>query len=490
MSTHAASPDTPGAASDLQSGAAQRQAGTKDRRSRAPIDVLSRRLNGVCTHAVSPLELAAALEAQGINDAISREKYGCDDVFALAAELYTRVPLRISAHAVRQRSLQSTATSIARGALFALPGMFFLLVAPMFRSPIAAVAILIAVTAGWGLSQVLAILGHTLMGRGDRSAAGKVLGLTLIAGLAAMSAASILVLVAGADSDLVSVCCTQILYVMAATVLLLFRRDLWLWLCLAPGAVLSAAYLVGNPLGMAREVAITGVVLSMMATFGAALCAADVEYLKGARADARLGRADASTAAQYGVYGMLVAVCLAAPLMREALEHRPGTGLIGVAALPLVLSMGVAEWQQVRYSQLRFRAKMSAHDIESFAVAARKGLISSSGVHFAALLGLTVITATLMGLVGALTTPTEILLAAYFLLGVALYASVLLLGWGRIATLMPLFIAAAVVMWALLFAVPGVNEQLIAYATVSAALMATLFMLAFREVNNLTNHDG
>ena len=129
---------------------AQRQAGLQDRRSTAPVDVLSRRLNGVCTHAVGPLELAAALEAQGINDAISREKYGCDDVFSLAAELYTRVPLRISANAARQRSLQSTATSIARGALFALPGLFFLLVAPVFRSPLAAVAVLTAVTVGWG----------------------------------------------------------------------------------------------------------------------------------------------------------------------------------------------------------------------------------------------------------------------------------------------------------------------------------------------------
>ncbi len=504
MSTHAASPDTPdaaprlaeapgrgrGAANNLETDVAQRQDGLQDRRSTAPIDVLSRRLNGVCTHAVGPLELAAALEAQGINDAISREKYGCDDVFSLAAELYTRVPLRISANAARQRSLQSTATSIARGALFALPGLFFLLVAPIFRSPLAAVAVLTAVTVGWGLSQVLAIVGHTLMGRGDRSAAGKALGLALIAGLAAMSTASVAVFLTGANSNLASVCCTQILYVMSATVLLLFRRDRWLWLCLLPGAALSAAYLLGNPLAVSREVAIGGVVLAMMATFAAALCAADVEYLTGTRANARLERVDASTAAQYGVYGMLVALCLAAPLMREALEHRPGTALIGVAALPLVLSMGVAEWQQVRYSELRFRAKLSAYDIESFAATARKGLITSSGVHTAALLGLTAVTAAVLGFVGTLTTPTAILLAAYFLLGVALFASVLLLGWGRIATVMPLFIVATVAMWAVLFAVPEVDQQLVAYTAAGALLTATLFMLAFREVNNLTNHDG
>jgi len=507
MSTHAASPDTPDItpafprlaavqapgrdpATSSANGMAHSEAGLPNRRSTAPIDVLSRRLNGVCTHAVSPLELAAALEAQGINDAISREKYGCDDVFALAGELYTRVPLRISANAARQRSLQRTGTSIARGALFALPGLFFLLVAPLFRSPLAAVAVLTAVTVGWGLSQVLAIIGYTLMGRGDRSAAGKVLGLTLIAGLAAMSAAAVAVFLTGADSDLASVCCTQILYVMAATVLLLFRRDAWLWVCLLPGVALSVAYLAGNPFSLPREVAIGGVVVAMVATFAAALYAADREFLTGSRADAQLGRLDAYTAAQYGVYGMLVAVCLAAPMMREALGHSSGTSVIGVAALPLVLSMGVAEWQQLRYSEIRFRAKMSAYDMETFADTARQGLVVSSGVHIAALMGLTLITGTLIAMVGRLTTPTVILLVAYFLLGAALFASVLLLGWGRIATVMPVFIASAVGMWALLFAIPGVTAQLVAYTMAGAVLTATLFMFAFREVNNLTNHDG
>ncbi len=507
MSTHAASPDTPDTtptvsrlvvvpaserepATDSASETTHRELRLPNRRSDEPIDVLSRRLNGVCTHAVSPLELAAALEAHGINDAISRERYGCDDVFALAGELYTRVPLRISATVARQRSLQRTSTSIARGALFALPGLFFLLVAPLFRSPMAAVAVLTAITVGWGLSQVLAIIGYTLMGRGDRSAAGKVLGLALIAGLAAMSAAAITIFVTGWSSNVASVCCTQILYVMAATVLLLFRRDGWLWLCLLPGAALSAAYLLGNPFYLPREVAIGGVVVAMAATFAAALYAADIEYLNGSRADAQLGRLDAYTAAQYGVYGMLVAVCLAAPMMREALGHGSGTSLIAVTALPLVLSMGVAEWQQVRYSEIRFRAKLSAYDMGSFADTARQGLIVSSGVHIAALLGLTAITAAAIALVGTLTAPTAILLGAYFLLGAALFASVLLLGWGRIATVMPVFIVAAVSMWALLFAVPGVNEQLVAYLLAGAVLMATLFVFAFREVNNLTNHDG
>ena len=79
--------------------------------------------------------------------------------------------------------------NIARGVLFALPGLFYFVVEPMFPSRTAPVALLLAVMAGWGISQVMAIVGHTLIGRGNRSGAGKALALILIGGLAAMAAA-------------------------------------------------------------------------------------------------------------------------------------------------------------------------------------------------------------------------------------------------------------------------------------------------------------
>jgi len=506
MSTHAPTPESPNTArvlAQVASAPADADASLRDtdttepraaklpnRRSTEPIDVLSRRLNGACTHAVSPLELAATIEAQGINDAICREKYGCDDVFALARELYTRVPLRIVAGEARQRTVQRTGTSLARGALFALPGLFFLLVTPLFRSDVGAVAILTAVTVGWGLSQVLSILGYTLTGRGASSSAGKILGLALIAGLATMAAGAAAVFALGWSSNLTAVCCTQILYVMSATVLLLFRRDTWLWVCLLPGVLMSAAYLAGNPFAVPREVAIGGVVVAMATTFTAALVAADQEYQAGTRGGAGVERSDLYVASQYGVYGMLVAVCLAAPMMRAALDPNSHAGMIGIAALPLVLSMGVAEWQQIRYAELRHRAKSAEYGLETFAGTARRGLASSAGIHVAALFGLTVAAAAGLYLVGSLTTATSIMLVAYFLFGSALFASVLLLGWGQIAGVMPVFILSAVAMWALLFGVPGATRELVAYAIATAALAVTLYLLVFRAVNNLTNHDG
>jgi hypothetical protein len=66
-----------------------------NRRSLHPMDQLSRRLNWVCTTTTDPLQIAAALESDGVNDRIAREEYGFADVFELAEELYRRVPLRL-----------------------------------------------------------------------------------------------------------------------------------------------------------------------------------------------------------------------------------------------------------------------------------------------------------------------------------------------------------------------------------------------------------
>ena len=80
-----------------------------ERRSGDAVDALSREMNDACTRAVSHHQIAALLEAEGLNDRIVRERYARPSVFALAAELYERVPLRSPVHRPeRARSLGRT----------------------------------------------------------------------------------------------------------------------------------------------------------------------------------------------------------------------------------------------------------------------------------------------------------------------------------------------------------------------------------------------
>ena len=56
------------------------------------IEELCEQFIAVCESAVDPLEISSALEFEGLNDQAVRKRYGVSDVFALAEEMYRRVP--------------------------------------------------------------------------------------------------------------------------------------------------------------------------------------------------------------------------------------------------------------------------------------------------------------------------------------------------------------------------------------------------------------
>jgi len=456
--------------------------------------MLSRHLDAVCTHAVSPLEIAAALEADGITDEKSQAEYGCDDVFALARELYSRVPLRTSRHTSRLDLPYSRSRNIARGALFALPGLFYFVVEPLFPSRAAPVALLLAVMAGWGISQVMAIVGHTLIGRGNRKGAGMALALILIGGLAAMAAlGGLAALWTAWNQDLVAACCTQTLYIMSAAVLLLFERDRLLWMSLIPGVVVSTAFLVGDPFGVSRTVAVGAIVVAMALTFGSAIYAADRAYIEGPGNHARLGHADGLRALQFGIYGVMLAAILAAPMLHSAATHTPGEspGLLGAAMVPLVLSMGVAEWQLASYTERRNRAMDAAQDIETFAKSAWRNLLIAVGTHAAALLALTLITAVGIAVIaGAVPTDVAQLLTAYLFLGAAVFMALVLTTWGRINVVLPTLALSVAAVWLPAIASPHSPRLMTIYLVVSAALAGCLLALGWREVRVVSNHGA
>ncbi|MEW6583841.1 MAG: hypothetical protein AB1416_13885, partial [Actinomycetota bacterium] len=148
-----------------------------DRRSRDPLDQLSRRLDEVCVSAVDALQIAAALEADGLTDAQCREVYGMPDVFAVAEELHRRVPLRAQGeeayfghHAHRGR-----ARIVGRGALFALPTVSFLGLQGIVDSRLATVVLIGVTILGWGLSQAISLLAHRVAGRSGLDASRRLL---------------------------------------------------------------------------------------------------------------------------------------------------------------------------------------------------------------------------------------------------------------------------------------------------------------------------
>ncbi|WNB86351.1 hypothetical protein [Cellulomonas sp. ATA003] len=87
---------------------------------------LSRTYNELCTQAVDSFEIAAGLEAAGINDRIARMVYNSASVFDLADTLYAMVPRRpIDLGTPTDRWRGPILRHLMRGLLYGLPGLLY-----------------------------------------------------------------------------------------------------------------------------------------------------------------------------------------------------------------------------------------------------------------------------------------------------------------------------------------------------------------------------
>ena len=139
----------------------------------------------VCESAVDPLEIASALEFEGMSDQAVRERYGYPDVFALASEMYVQVPRQPAEPPPPEDPWHVGRFQPAlHGLLYGLPAVCFPAAAVLLGGPGAHVILIVALLASWSASQSLASLGYQRLGRtGDRGQAKRLLRAGLLAGL-------------------------------------------------------------------------------------------------------------------------------------------------------------------------------------------------------------------------------------------------------------------------------------------------------------------
>ncbi|MFF1682695.1 hypothetical protein ACFVYG_42485 [Streptomyces sp. NPDC058256] len=215
-----------------------------------PVDELATRIRDFIAAAVHPDEIAALLESDGMSDDQIRERYGMENSFALAEELYERVERHYPEpedppHDPWQLSLLGC---LLRGVVFALPGLGYVLGAPLlagpkgeFGLPAGTVPLLAGALCGWTWNQGLAHRAYSLLGLGDRPAARRSLLVgapvgALLGSLVALAAAGT------ATPAAVAFAAGQSCYLGAATVLLVMGRERALLAALLPmtaGALLA-----------------------------------------------------------------------------------------------------------------------------------------------------------------------------------------------------------------------------------------------------------
>ncbi|MGW1495077.1 hypothetical protein [Streptomyces sp. NPDC002402] len=373
-----------------------------------PLDELADRMEELAAAAVHPDEIAAILESDGMTDDHIRLTYGREDSFTLAEELYARIP----------RSYPEPPGTpvdpwrvgllgcLLRGLVCALPGLAYVLGAPLLRGAGLAPLLAGALT-GWVWNQALSHRAHSWLGLGDREAAARSLLTGAPAGAllgAAAATAAALASPGPGRWPAVGFAAAQALYLSAATVLLVLDRERALLCALLPmtaGAVLGIPYEVGVPVRVGLLVVSLGAAVWLAGAAVQFACGGlcprpalllrpggrgryphsetggkppdprtrfarvlnrRTDWMRG-RAPARgLGRSPSSgkgrcggtwlpvrASIPYGLFGLGTGLLVLHTALGDVLADGPGAVVSAPSAVALTLSMGPAEWLLHRF---------------------------------------------------------------------------------------------------------------------------------------------
>jgi hypothetical protein len=424
----------------------------------------------VCESAVDPLEVASALEFDGISDQMVRDRYGYADVFALAGEMFIQVPRQPAEPPPPADPWQvSRLQPVLHGLLYGLPAVCFPAAAALLAGPGLHTILITALLAAWAASQGLASLGYLRLGRTtDRGQAKRLLRAGLLAGL------GLIALIVAGSALLVHARLSAVVfgtaegaYMLAACVLLVLGAERWLLAVLAPGVGGSAIFLaLGRPAGL-EHAAWCALALTPLLAVAAAL----ITTRGSRRAGGRLFvAAELRSSVPAMAFGLLAAGLLAFPVIAGARGH--GGLNVGalLATLPLSLSMGAAEWSLLAYRRRTRALLRSTSDLRRFRRGSRLVLLRAVSQYLLAAVVLTAVAAAIAIGTG-LVTPSRLVvaeLAVYLILGCAMFLALSLQALGVRAV--PIGACAAALAFEIAFRDLGLTAQLAACAGLFLAL--------------------
>ncbi|MGI5449405.1 hypothetical protein ACQEVM_27240 [Streptomyces sp. CA-243310] len=473
-----------------------------------PMEELAERLDVFIAAAVHPDEIAAILESDGMTDEYIRLTYGRHDSFALAEELYTRVPRSFpEPEGAADPWKVSLTACLLRGVIFALPGLAYLLGAPLLEGPqdrlglpAGTLTLLAGALIGWVWDQALSHRAYSWLGLGDRAAAGR----TLLAGApaGALLGTAAALAVPGGPPFSYAFAAGQALYVGAATVLLVLGRERMLIVALAPmaaGAVLSLFVDLPVP------VRVTLLLVSLLAA--CALAVRELPLAEGVRSTVRRVRGRyrrgpgegpvrwrmlrgaeeeyrprgprLGDSVPYGVFGLGTGLLVLYAALGEVLAGGPAEAVAAPSAVALTLSMGPAEWLLHRFRSGSLAGLRAARSPRAFRHRMLVTLTRCLAAYLVVLLAL--------GVVGTLLWPgapgpTGLRVATLLLLGAVMWTGLLLQSFGAVRPAAMVCASAAVAQsLALLF---GAGQprlvQLVVAGTAAAALAAMVCLFLGR----------
>jgi hypothetical protein len=455
---------------------------THERRSSDPIATLSRDQDQMCRDAVDPAEIAAGLEAAGLSDRAARDYYGAGSVFELADLLYDLVPRRLSPTPTpRDPWAYPMRRHLGRGVLYALPTFPYLAALRVLGGETEGVLTLlvgsvVALAATHGLSH----LGHLLVGYGARGAAARLLRRALHATIAlGVFAVGVLMLV-GLPAGPLAIALAQLVYVVAATAVMVFEEERLLFLALVPGVAVSAVALGAGHLAGDLRTAVTGGLLAcvLLAVCSALWTTRPVGHA--APGGVHLVRQEVQRGVVHAAYGAMVG-CLLMYAVLDALwspTSGPSSAVVGVVMLPLVVTLGISEWQLHLFRSDSELIQHRTHDFGAFARQVRFSLFLRVTAYTLVLAVVTTVVLTPVWLEGMVDATMVWRLVGYAVLGVGLFVASILLSCGLvgrtvIAVAATMLVQAGLLLWLHGSAVALPAAQAVVFAVLFLALWST-----------------
>ncbi|MFJ8105462.1 hypothetical protein [Streptomyces sp. NPDC096132] len=401
-----------------------------------PVDRLAEQCGDFVAAAVHPDEIAALLESDGLSDEQIRERYGVRNSFALAEELYARVPRR---HQEPDGPLHdpwrvSLRACLLRGLVFALPGFAYVLGAPLLTGPPGAlglpagtVPLLAGALFGWTWNQGLSHRAYAWLGLGDRPAARRCLLVGAPAG-ALLGALTALAVAGPADGTAVAFAAGQSCYLGASTTLLVLGRERALLAALAPmtaGALSALAHPLPDPAGPILLLGSLAAVM-LLGLREVAPSLRELNLLSGA------GAVDAprlTGSLPYALFGLGTGALVLYAALGDVPAGEEHSALAAPAAVALTLSMGPAEWLLYRFRSGSLAGLRTTGTPGAFRRATLRTGAECLAAYLLVLLSLGLIATALWPDAPGLTA---VRLADVLLLGVVLWTGLLLQSFGAV----------------------------------------------------------
>jgi hypothetical protein len=426
-----------------------------------------------CSAAINPLEIAASLEASGVSRTVVTDVYGQADVFALAEELWFKVPFRPVDVPQNPMWRVGSPQDLGRGALYAAPALMLLAFTRSLGVQFAWWSLPLAITWGWALGQVSAHLGYSMRGRqnlvGERLASGWLMMATIVTttGFALLAT----VLDGGTLTTVVGTTCVTV-YMVSSAIMLLNEQERLAATLLVPGGVVTIAILVlGVDIMPPVAVAIT-IGGSATATLFAAARHMRLLPLRALS----FTRAELRSCVQHLVHGLLCGLALTLVAILGGHIYQ-GSGSTALFALPLLLTLGVMEWQLRTFRAGVEKLAGTLVSLDDFAPRSW-ALFRRAFVRY---LGWTALASVVVGVIVEVhhATPPYMLLTGQIVLGATYYVDLTLLSLSRLAIVTRCWLngLGAGVLW---FAVGYPLATSVSGYTVvwSAAIVATTVTLA------------